>query len=56
MAEDPQKIARELFPGPARRNQSIFLTKSEKPRTVAEIYRLFARKFNTDRFRDAESG
>ena len=56
LSEDPQKIARELFPGPAKRNLSIFQTRAEKPRTVAEIYRLFARKFNTDRFADGESG
>ncbi|MDX1697129.1 MAG: transglycosylase SLT domain-containing protein [Thiohalobacterales bacterium] len=56
LAEDPERIAREIFPGPARRNRSIFQTKADKPRTVAEIYRLFARKFNTNRFRDGDSG
>lgn len=56
LAEDPQKIAVDIFPGPAKRNRSIFRNKASKPRTVAEIYKLFARKFNTDRFRDGESG
>ncbi len=56
LAEDPQKIARDIFPGPAKRNRTIFQNKASKPRTVAEIYKLFARKFNTDRFRDGESG
>jgi hypothetical protein len=56
LAEHPHKFASEIFPEPARRNRSIFHNKEKKPRTVAEIYRLFARKFNTDRFRDGESG
>jgi hypothetical protein len=56
LAEDPQKIGVDIFPGPAKRNRSIFQNKASKPRTVAEIYKLFARKFNTDRFRDGESG
>ena len=56
LASDPEKIALEIFPGPARRNNSIFRNKARKPRTVAEIYKLFARKFDTDRFRDGDSG
>jgi hypothetical protein len=56
LAENPGQIAGEIFPGPASRNRSIFQDKSRKPRTVAEVYRLFARKFNTSRFRDSEPG
>lgn len=56
LASDPEKIALDIFPGPASRNISIFRNKARKPRTVAEIYKLFARKFDTDRFRDGESG
>lgn len=56
LAEDPAQIAGEIFPGPASRNRSIFHDKARKPRTVAEVYKLFARKFNTSRFRDSEPG
>jgi hypothetical protein len=56
LAEDPHKIATDIFPGPAKRNRSIFQNKARKQRTVGEIYKLFARKFNTDRFRDGGSG
>lgn len=56
LAEDPGQIAGEIFPGPASRNRSIFQDKSRKPRTVAEVYKLFARKFNTSRYRDSEPG
>jgi hypothetical protein len=47
LAEDPGQIAGEIFPGPARRNRYIFQDKARNPRTVAEIYKLFDRKFNT---------
>lgn len=56
MAENPEQIARDIFPGPARRNRSVFQNKVRKPRTVAEIYKMFAGKFNTLRFRDSEPG
>lgn len=56
LAEDPGQIAGEIFPGPASRNRSIFQDKARKPRTVAEVYKLFARKFNTSRYRDSEPG
>ena len=47
LAEDPGQIAGEIFPGPAKRNRYIFQDKARNPRTVAEIYKLFDRKFNT---------
>ncbi len=52
LAESPDRIAGELFPGPARRNRSIFQTRNRAPRTVAEVYRLLARKFNTARYEE----
>lgn len=52
LAESPGRVASELFPGPASRNRSIFINKASKPRTVQEIYRLFARRFDTRRFSD----
>ncbi len=56
LADEPGKVAGEIFPGPARRNRTIFQNKADKPRTVAEIYKLFERKFNTSRYEDGESG
>jgi hypothetical protein len=52
LAVNPGRIAGEIFPGPARRNRSIFQTRNRTPRTVAEIYQLLARKFNTDRYEE----
>ncbi len=52
LAENPDRIASEIFPGPARRNRSIFQTRNHTPRTVAEVYRLLARKFNTARYEE----
>jgi hypothetical protein len=49
---NPDRIAGEIFPGPARRNRSIFQTRDRTPRTIAEIYRLLARKFNTARYEE----
>jgi soluble lytic murein transglycosylase-like protein len=48
--ENPDRIAGEIFPGPAHRNSSIFHKRNNQPRTVAEVYQLLARKFNTDRY------
>jgi len=56
LADEPGKIAGEIFPGPARRNRSIFQNKARKPRTVAEVYKLFDRKFNVSRYEDGGSG
>ena len=50
--EDPDRIAGEIFPRAAKRNQKIFLTSTSKPRTVAEVYEVFTRKFNTSRYED----
>jgi muramidase (phage lysozyme) len=51
--EDPDQIAGEIFPGPAQRNSSIFRKSNQTPRTVAEIYQLLNRKFNTKRYEES---
>ena len=51
--ENPDRIADEVFPRAAKNNQTIFRQKSSKPRTVAEIYKMFQRKFSTTRYKDA---
>jgi len=51
--EHPDRIADEVFPVAARTNQAIFHPKSRKPRTIAEIYQMFQRKFSTTRYEDA---
>ncbi|MGB5605987.1 MAG: hypothetical protein WBN51_05660 [Gammaproteobacteria bacterium] len=56
LAEDPDKVAHDIFPGAAKRNLGIFHTRQSKPRTVAEIYELFSRKFNTSRYEDRAPG
>lgn len=50
LAETPDRIAGEVFPGPARRNRSIFQTRDRVPRTVAEVYKVLSSKFNTTRY------
>lgn len=50
--EDPDKIARDIFPGPASRNRGVFRSRDSKPRTLAEIYEIFSRKFNTARYEE----
>ncbi|MDH3979146.1 MAG: transglycosylase SLT domain-containing protein [Gammaproteobacteria bacterium] len=52
LEENPDRIAGEIFPGPARRNRNIFQTRSRTPRTVAEVYRVLGRKFNTARYEE----
>jgi hypothetical protein len=52
LTENPDRIAGEIFPGPARRNRSIFQTRNSTPRTVAEVYRVLSRKFNTSRYEE----
>jgi hypothetical protein len=52
LEEHPDRIAGEIFPGPARRNRNIFQTRSRTPRTVAEVYRVLGRKFNTARYEE----
>ena len=50
--EDPDRIARDIFPSAASRNRSIFRKRDSKPRTLAEIYKIFSRRFNTSRYED----
>lgn len=56
LADNPHQIASDIFPGPARRNQRIFNNQSREPRSVAEVYEVLDRKFNTARYEDHESG
>jgi peptidoglycan hydrolase-like protein with peptidoglycan-binding domain len=51
--EHPDRIADEVFPKAAKTNQSIFRPERSKPRTVAEIYKMFQRKFSSTRYKDA---
>jgi hypothetical protein len=53
LAESPDRIADEVFPTAAEHNQALFRPERSKPRTIAEIYRLFQRRFNRSRFLDA---
>jgi len=46
----PDQIAGKLFPEAATANGAIFHPPGEKARTVAEVYALFDRKFNTGRY------
>jgi len=46
----PDETAGKLFPAAASANGSIFYPADEAPRTVAEVYALFDRKFNTGRY------
>ena len=56
LEKNPDRIAGEIFPGPAKRNRNIFRMQSRKPRTVAEVYQIFDRKFNTARYEAGEQG
>jgi len=56
LEEHPDKIAGDIFPGPAQRNNNIFRMQGSKPRTVAEVYEVFNRKFNTSRYEDGDAG
>ena len=51
--ESPNRIAGEVFPIAAEHNRALFHPKRSKPRTVAEIYRMFERKFSRSRYKDA---
>jgi len=51
--ENPDRIAGEVFPRAAENNRWIFRPTLNKPRTVAEIYQMFERKFHTMRYSDA---
>jgi len=52
LAKHPDRIAGEMFPGPARRNRNIFQRSNRTLRTIAEVYRVLAHKFNTSRYED----
>ncbi|MGD2137800.1 MAG: transglycosylase SLT domain-containing protein [Gammaproteobacteria bacterium] len=56
LEKHPDRIAGEIFPGPAKRNKNIFRMQTRKPRTVAEVYEVFSRKFNTARYEVAGQG
>ena len=49
---NPNKVAEDIFPGPASRNDNIFHTKNRKQRTIAEVYDLLDSKINTTTYRD----
>ena len=53
LAKHPDRIAGEMFPGPARRNRNIFQRNNRSLRTVAEVYRVLAHKFNTSLYDDS---
>lgn len=50
--KNPDRIAGEAFPVAAKNNRNIFHPRRNKPSTVTEVYELFSRKFNTERYRD----
>lgn len=52
LAKEPDRIAGEIFPGPASRNRNIFQRRNSTLRSVAEVYRVLQRKFNTSRYED----
>lgn len=56
LEKHPDKIAGDIFPGPAQRNKNIFRMQDSNPRTVAEVYEVFSRKFNTSRYEDGDAG
>jgi hypothetical protein len=53
LAENPDRIAGEVFPTAAEHNKALFRPERSKPRTIAEIYRMFERRFSRSRFLDA---
>jgi len=54
--EEPTVIAAELFPDAAAKNPGVFQNQLRQPRTVAEVYQWFDRKFNTARYDDRNPG
>jgi hypothetical protein len=54
--EAPDEIAGKIFPGAAQSNRNIFQAGQSKPRTVAEVYEVFRRKFNTARYSEGNPG
>jgi len=53
LAENPDRAAGEVFPTAAEHNRALFHPQQSRPRTIAEIYRMFERKFSRSRFVDA---
>jgi hypothetical protein len=54
--ESPAAIAGELFPQATESYPGVFLTPRQQPRTVADVYRRFDRKFNTGRYDERNPG
>ena len=54
--EEPTAIAGDIFPGAAASNLAVFQNQEQQPRTVAEVYRWFDRKFNTTRYDEHNPG
>jgi soluble lytic murein transglycosylase-like protein len=54
--EEPSAIAATIFPEEAARDPAVFRGVRQQPRTVAQVYRWFDRKFNTARYDERTSG
>ena len=54
--EEPAAIASDLFPQEAESNPVVFQNQRQQPRTVADVYRRFERKFNTGRYDERNPG
>jgi peptidoglycan hydrolase-like protein with peptidoglycan-binding domain len=54
--EEPSAIAATIFPEQAARDPAVFRGEQQHPRTVAQVYRWFERKFNTARYDERTSG
>lgn len=52
LTNNPDKVAEDIFPGPASRNRNIFRNKSRKQRTIAEVYDLLDSKINSMTYPD----
>ena len=52
LTNNPDKVAEDIFPGPASRNHNIFRYKSRKQRTIAEVYDLLDSKINSTTYPD----
>jgi peptidoglycan hydrolase-like protein with peptidoglycan-binding domain len=48
--EEPDTIARDIFPEQAEMNPGVFQNRQRQPRTVAEVYQWFDSKFNIARY------
>jgi len=56
LEEEPSAIAATIFPEEAARDPAVFRGVQQQPRTVAQVYRWFDRKFNTARYDERTSG